>query len=133
MVVFLLRNNGNPQIFISERAKAIDEKFQKLKEVYTKLREEHINLIRQVSGDYLAITIVALRKLLFSISASVCLTLCDYFDAFLVPFIFNGISLVLWIGYFCYPSLHFSHFIRFLWVLDTDFKIFRPSMSPTIG
>ncbi|BES95679.1 Huntingtin interacting protein [Nesidiocoris tenuis] len=30
-----------------KRAKAIDEKFQKLKEVYTKLREEHINLIRQ--------------------------------------------------------------------------------------
>lgn len=29
-----------------ERAKTMEEKFQKLKDVYTKLREEHIQLIR---------------------------------------------------------------------------------------
>lgn len=32
-----------------ERAKVLDEKFQKLKSAYTQLREEHITLIRQVS------------------------------------------------------------------------------------
>lgn len=31
------------------RAKAFEEKFYKLKEVYSKLREEHIQLLRQVS------------------------------------------------------------------------------------
>lgn len=32
----------------SEKAKLIEEKFNKLKDVYSKLREEHIQLIRQV-------------------------------------------------------------------------------------
>lgn len=31
-----------------EKAKVLDEKFQKLKSAYTQLREEHITLIRQV-------------------------------------------------------------------------------------
>lgn len=34
---------------VEEKAKVQDEKFQKLKGAYTQLREEHINLIRQVS------------------------------------------------------------------------------------
>jgi hypothetical protein len=35
-------------MFVTEKAKSVEEKFQKLKEIYTKLREEHISLIRQV-------------------------------------------------------------------------------------
>lgn len=34
---------------VTEKAKTVEEKFQKLKEVYRKVREEHIQLIRQVS------------------------------------------------------------------------------------
>lgn len=34
---------------IDARNKTLEEKFQKLKQVYTKLREEHISLIRKVS------------------------------------------------------------------------------------
>lgn len=35
-------------ILFSEKSKAVEEKFQKLKEVYSKLRDEHIQLIRKV-------------------------------------------------------------------------------------
>lgn len=35
---------------VTEKAKTVEEKFQKLKEVYRKVREEHIQLIRQVSS-----------------------------------------------------------------------------------
>jgi hypothetical protein len=35
-------------IIVTEKAKSVEEKFQKLKHIYTKLREEHIILIRQV-------------------------------------------------------------------------------------
>jgi len=35
---------------VTEKAKTVEEKFQKLKEVYRKVREEHIQLIRQVSN-----------------------------------------------------------------------------------
>lgn len=35
--------------FVVEKAKVLEEKFNKLKDVYGKLREEHIQLIRQVS------------------------------------------------------------------------------------
>lgn len=34
---------------VVEKAKVLEEKFNKLKDVYGKLREEHIQLIRQVS------------------------------------------------------------------------------------
>ena len=32
-----------------ERAKASEEKFQKLKTMYTQIRDEHVNLLRQVN------------------------------------------------------------------------------------
>jgi hypothetical protein len=35
-------------MFVTEKAKTVEEKFQKLKDIYRKLREEHIKLIRQV-------------------------------------------------------------------------------------
>ena len=40
---------------VTEKAKTVEEKFQKLKEVYRKVREEHIQLIRQVSNLVLAL------------------------------------------------------------------------------
>ena len=36
-------------IIVLDKGKIIEEKFQKLKDVYAKLREEHIALIRKVS------------------------------------------------------------------------------------
>ena len=39
---------------VTEKAKTVEEKFQKLKDVYRKVREEHIQLIRQVSNLVLA-------------------------------------------------------------------------------
>ena len=35
---------------LSEKAKANEDKFRKMKEVYAKLREEHVALIRTVSS-----------------------------------------------------------------------------------
>jgi len=37
-------------VSVTEKAKTVEEKFQKLKDVYRKVREEHIQLIRQVSS-----------------------------------------------------------------------------------
>lgn len=34
-----------------ERMKAAEDKFQKLKTMYTQIRDEHVNLLRQVSCD----------------------------------------------------------------------------------
>jgi len=42
-------------VSVTEKAKTVEEKFQKLKEVYRKVREEHIQLIRQVSNLVLAL------------------------------------------------------------------------------
>lgn len=36
-----------------ERAKASEEKFQKLKTMYTQIRDEHVNLLRQVRNRFL--------------------------------------------------------------------------------
>lgn len=35
-------------VIIAEKDRILEEKFQKLKDIYSKLREEHINLIRKV-------------------------------------------------------------------------------------
>lgn len=35
--------------FLTEHAKANEEKFKKMKEIYNKLREEHVALIRKVN------------------------------------------------------------------------------------
>ena len=37
---------------LSEKAKANEDKFRKMKEVYAKLREEHVALIRTVSSMF---------------------------------------------------------------------------------
>jgi hypothetical protein len=39
-------------IFNLGKYKLLEEKFNKLKEVYTKLREEHITLLRQVTRSF---------------------------------------------------------------------------------
>ena len=36
---------------ITEQSKANEEKFKKMKEVYQKLRDEHVTLLRQVNTD----------------------------------------------------------------------------------
>ena len=37
---------------VSEMARANEEKFKKMKEIYTQLREEHVSLLRKVSGVF---------------------------------------------------------------------------------
>lgn len=43
-IICMFKNN----MFIAEHAKANEEKFKKMKEIYNKLREEHVALIRKV-------------------------------------------------------------------------------------
>lgn len=38
-----------------ERAKASEEKFQKLKTMYSQIRDEHVKLLRTVSGFFLSL------------------------------------------------------------------------------